>query len=138
MKTIPLFVLTPPPITSPVTNENAPQTPKQASALLDTSSVTETVINSATVTKEVNNCVAIPHDIAEEGGFCVDDVFHEEESSIHYRVETIHNALMKKKELNIYNRGDIKTVTINDYIEFMSILDTMNYENATDMQYTFA
>eukprot|EP00957_Ditylum_brightwellii_P040955 3101030-Ditylum_brightwellii.AAC.1 len=98
MKTLPLFVLPPPPATSPITNDDAPQTPKQASALMGTSSVTETVIDSATVTKAFNNGVAIARGIAEEGGFCVDDVFHEGESSIHCRVETIHNALMEKKD----------------------------------------
>eukprot|EP00957_Ditylum_brightwellii_P122125 9313772-Ditylum_brightwellii.AAC.1 len=59
MKTLPPFVLPPPPMTSPVTNKDAPQTPKHASASLGTSSVTETVINSATATKAVNNGVAI-------------------------------------------------------------------------------
>eukprot|EP00957_Ditylum_brightwellii_P050081 3795998-Ditylum_brightwellii.AAC.1 len=85
MKTLAPFVLPPPPITSPLANKDAPQTPKQASTLLGTSSVTETVINTATVTKAVNNGVAIARDIAEEGGFCLDDVFHEGESSIHCR-----------------------------------------------------
>eukprot|EP00957_Ditylum_brightwellii_P146054 11121970-Ditylum_brightwellii.AAC.1 len=130
--------LLPPPITSHVTNKDAPQTPMQVSALLGTSHVTETVNNSATVTKEVNNSVAIAREIAEEGEFCVDDVFHDGEDSIYHRVETIRNAVMVKKELNICNRCDIKNVTVNDYIEFMSILDITSYENATDMQYTFA
>eukprot|EP00957_Ditylum_brightwellii_P139236 10612113-Ditylum_brightwellii.AAC.1 len=74
MKTLPQFVLPPPPTISPVTNQDAPQTPDQASALLGTSPVTEIVNDSATVTKEVNNGMAIALDIAEEGGFCVDDV----------------------------------------------------------------
>eukprot|EP00957_Ditylum_brightwellii_P048066 3649650-Ditylum_brightwellii.AAC.1 len=94
MKTLPPFVLPPPPIISPVTDEDAPQTPEQASASLGTSPVTETANNSATVTKEVNNGVAIARNIAEEGGFSVDDVFHEGEDIIHHRVETIRNALM--------------------------------------------
>eukprot|EP00957_Ditylum_brightwellii_P190033 14467403-Ditylum_brightwellii.AAC.1 len=55
MKTLPPCVLPPPPIASPVTNKDAPQTPKQSSALLGTSPVTETVNDSATVTKEDNN-----------------------------------------------------------------------------------
>eukprot|EP00957_Ditylum_brightwellii_P031421 2382356-Ditylum_brightwellii.AAC.1 len=126
MKTLPSFVLLLPPSTSPVTNQDTPQTPKQASASLATSPVTETVSDSATVTKEVNNGVAIAHDIAEEGGFCLDDVFCEGEDSIHHRVETICNALMVKKEFNIHNRGDIKTVTVKDYIKFMSTLDITN------------
>eukprot|EP00957_Ditylum_brightwellii_P146055 11121971-Ditylum_brightwellii.AAC.1 len=138
MKTLPPFVLLPQPIASPLTNKDAPQTPKQASALLGTSPVIETVNNIATVTKEVNNGVAIARDIAEEGGICVDDVFHEGDNSIHHRVEIIHNAVVVKKELNTHNRGDIKTVTVNDYIEFMSTLDITSYENITEMQYTFA
>eukprot|EP00957_Ditylum_brightwellii_P048298 3665582-Ditylum_brightwellii.AAC.1 len=79
MKTLPPFEVLPPPITSPVTNKDAPQTPMHASALLGTSPVTETVNDSITVTKEVNNGVAIARDIAEEDGFCVDDVFHDGE-----------------------------------------------------------
>eukprot|EP00957_Ditylum_brightwellii_P087413 6653685-Ditylum_brightwellii.AAC.1 len=66
MKTLPPIVLPPLPITSPVTYEDARQTPKQAPALLGTSPVTEKVINSATVTNKVNNGVAIACDIAEE------------------------------------------------------------------------
>eukprot|EP00957_Ditylum_brightwellii_P163589 12455733-Ditylum_brightwellii.AAC.1 len=66
MKTLPPFVLPPPPITSPILNKDAPQTPKLTSSLLGTLSVTETVINSATGTKEVHNGVAIACDIAEE------------------------------------------------------------------------
>eukprot|EP00957_Ditylum_brightwellii_P124541 9491476-Ditylum_brightwellii.AAC.1 len=89
MKTLPPFALLPPPTISPVTNKDAPETHKQAPASLGTSSVTEIMIDSATVTKAVNNGVAIAHEIAEEGGFCVDDVSHEGESSIHCRVETI-------------------------------------------------
>eukprot|EP00957_Ditylum_brightwellii_P104224 7938912-Ditylum_brightwellii.AAC.1 len=79
MKTLPPFVLLQPSITSPETNEDAPQTPKQASASLGTSPVTETVINSATMTKDVSNGVAIACAIAEEGGLFVDNVFHEGE-----------------------------------------------------------
>eukprot|EP00957_Ditylum_brightwellii_P113013 8618113-Ditylum_brightwellii.AAC.1 len=85
MKTLPPFELLPPPTTAPLTNEDAPQTPKQASASLGTSSVTETVNNGAPVTEAVNNNVAIAYVIAEEGGFGVDDVFHEGETSIHCR-----------------------------------------------------
>eukprot|EP00957_Ditylum_brightwellii_P148252 11287749-Ditylum_brightwellii.AAC.1 len=48
MKTLPPFVLPPPPITSPVAYKDAPQTPMQASASLGTSPVTVTVNNSAT------------------------------------------------------------------------------------------
>eukprot|EP00957_Ditylum_brightwellii_P153321 11668544-Ditylum_brightwellii.AAC.1 len=59
MKALPPCVLLPPSITSLVTNKDAPQTPMQVSALLGTSPVSETVNNSATVTKEVNNGVAI-------------------------------------------------------------------------------
>eukprot|EP00957_Ditylum_brightwellii_P078589 5974963-Ditylum_brightwellii.AAC.1 len=59
MKTPPPFVLLLPLTTSPVTNKDVPQTPKQASALLGTSPVTETVNDSTTVTKEVNNGAAI-------------------------------------------------------------------------------
>eukprot|EP00957_Ditylum_brightwellii_P078886 5998172-Ditylum_brightwellii.AAC.2 len=66
----------------------------QASASLGTSPVTETVNNSATVTKEVNDGVAIARKIAEEGGFCEDDVLHDGEDSIHCRVETNCNAVM--------------------------------------------
>eukprot|EP00957_Ditylum_brightwellii_P201171 15324377-Ditylum_brightwellii.AAC.1 len=56
MKTLPPFALPPPPTTALSTNEDAPQTPKQALALLGTSPVTEAV----------NNGVAIACDIAEE------------------------------------------------------------------------
>eukprot|EP00957_Ditylum_brightwellii_P095472 7271859-Ditylum_brightwellii.AAC.1 len=94
MKTLPPFVLLPPPIASPVTNKNSPQTHMQASSLFGTSHVTETVNSSTTVTKESNNGVAIARGIVEEGGFCVDDVFHDGEDSIHHRVETICNAVM--------------------------------------------
>eukprot|EP00957_Ditylum_brightwellii_P129530 9880050-Ditylum_brightwellii.AAC.1 len=66
MKTLPPFVLPAPPITSPVTNKDAPQTPMQALVSLGASPVTEAVNNSATVTKEVNNGVAITREIAEE------------------------------------------------------------------------
>eukprot|EP00957_Ditylum_brightwellii_P178413 13590118-Ditylum_brightwellii.AAC.1 len=66
MKTLPPFVLPSLSIASPVTNNDAPQDPIQASALLGTSSVTETVNNSATVTNEVNNVAAIACEIAEE------------------------------------------------------------------------
>eukprot|EP00957_Ditylum_brightwellii_P156747 11930602-Ditylum_brightwellii.AAC.1 len=65
MKILPPFVL-PPPTTAPSTNEDVPQTSKQASASLGTSPVTETVNNGAPVTEAVNNGVAIACDIAEE------------------------------------------------------------------------
>eukprot|EP00957_Ditylum_brightwellii_P030623 2320715-Ditylum_brightwellii.AAC.1 len=94
MKTLPPFKLPLPPTISSVTNKDAPQTPIQASALLGTLPVTETVNDNTTVTKEVNNGVAIAHDIAEEGGFYVDDVFHDGDDSIHHKVETIFNAVM--------------------------------------------
>eukprot|EP00957_Ditylum_brightwellii_P184816 14076969-Ditylum_brightwellii.AAC.1 len=81
MKTLPPFVLLPPPITSPVTNDDAHQTPKEASALLGTSPVTETVIHSATVTKAVNNGLAIAHDIAEEEFMSALDITDDENAT---------------------------------------------------------
>eukprot|EP00957_Ditylum_brightwellii_P180405 13742486-Ditylum_brightwellii.AAC.1 len=65
-------------------NFNAPQTPQQALA----SSLTSPAMETA------NNGAAIACDIAEEGRFGVDDVYHEGKTSIHCRVETICNSLM--------------------------------------------
>eukprot|EP00957_Ditylum_brightwellii_P210208 15364673-Ditylum_brightwellii.AAC.1 len=84
MKTLPPLVLPLPPTTAPSTNEgdadissksNTPQTSQQALASLGTLPVAEAVSNG----------VAIAHDIAEEGGFGVDDVFCEGGTSIHCR-----------------------------------------------------
>eukprot|EP00957_Ditylum_brightwellii_P021051 1586381-Ditylum_brightwellii.AAC.1 len=81
-KTLPQFALPPPPSPAPSTNVpdtsslgNVPKTPQQSLLLPHTSPETETE----------NRGVTIASEIAEEGGFGVDDVYHEGKNSIHCR-----------------------------------------------------